>query len=70
MRLDNQRSFEGSDGLMYYNLQVQLNRRCPDTTLAKLAPGTVAICHAPVEKPWSAEEIKEVLAKSVTGFRL
>lgn len=70
MRLDNQRTFKGSDGKYYYNLQVQVNRGCTNTTLKMLAPDTVAICHAPADKPWSPEKIREALAASVTGGRL
>jgi hypothetical protein len=68
MRLDSQRNFKGPDGLMYYNLQVQINRECPDSTLKKIAPKSVAICICPVENEWSAAQIKASLIESITGY--
>lgn len=66
LRLDNQGTFT-RDGVEYYNLQVQVNKGCKHRTLKKLAPDTVAICLAPIEEPWTGEQIRKALAATVTG---
>jgi hypothetical protein len=66
-RLDNQGTYKDRNGKYWHNLQVQINRGCRHTTGAKQAPGSVAICQAPVHDPWSAARIKEELIKTVTG---
>jgi hypothetical protein len=40
-------------------------------TSVRLAyPDSVAMCICPVNNPWSAEQIREALKASVTGFAL
>jgi hypothetical protein len=68
LRLDNQRTVTKADGTQYFNLQVQVNKGCPHTTLAKMAPDSVAICLAPVKNPWTAAQIKKALLATVTGM--
>ncbi|KAH7385712.1 hypothetical protein BKA66DRAFT_416250 [Pyrenochaeta sp. MPI-SDFR-AT-0127] len=40
-----------SDDPPLFNLQVQVNNGCPDTTMRLLKPATVAVCYAPIEEP-------------------
>jgi hypothetical protein len=70
LRLDNQRTITKADGSKYFNLQVQVNKGCTQSTLAKLAPDSVAMCLAPVKDPWSAAQIKSALLATVTGLPL
>jgi len=56
-----------SDDPKRFNLQVQVNNSCPDTTMKKLKPKTVAWCLCPIDEPWTAEQTKKHLKASVTG---
>jgi hypothetical protein len=55
-----------ADGLSF-NLQVQVNSQCPDTTMSLLKPKSVAWCHAPIEDQWTPAQIKAFLKSTVTG---
>jgi hypothetical protein len=56
-----------SDGTCF-NLQVQVNMQCPDTTMAKLKSKSVAWCLAPIENQWTPQQVKNALKESVTGW--
>ncbi|KAF1840892.1 uncharacterized protein K460DRAFT_294471 [Cucurbitaria berberidis CBS 394.84] len=59
-----------SDEPQQFNLQVQVNNGCPNTTMAKLKPWTVAFCLAPMDEPWTPAQIKEALKATVTGYKV
>ena len=35
---------------------------------AKMAPDSVAMCHAPVEDPWTGEQVRQDLLATITGL--
>jgi hypothetical protein len=59
-----------TDEPKHFNLQVQVNNQCPDTTMRKLKLRTVAFCLAPIVEPWTPEQIKDELKKTVTGWEV
>jgi hypothetical protein len=67
-RLDNQG--ETTHEPRMFNLQVQVNRGCKGTTLARLAPYMVAFCLAPIDGSWTPKQIKDALKATVTGGKV
>lgn len=53
-----------------FNLQVQVNFEVPDSSLAMLAPATVAWALVPAEYMWTPQEIKSALKSTVTGWNI
>ncbi|KAF2866813.1 hypothetical protein BDV95DRAFT_622804 [Massariosphaeria phaeospora] len=51
-----------------FNLQVQINKSCKRKSLQRYAPGSFAVLLVPVHENWTAEQIKEGLIASVTGY--
>ncbi|KAH4039499.1 hypothetical protein HBI09_032820 [Parastagonospora nodorum] len=66
LRIDCQETVRGEKAS--YNIQVQVNKGCTHTTLKLVKGKTMAFCFAPVVDPWTAEQIRTALKKSVTGF--
>ncbi|KAF2808932.1 uncharacterized protein BDZ99DRAFT_463793 [Mytilinidion resinicola] len=49
-----------------HNIQVQVNRGCQITSLARIAPNSVAIaCDVPSDDSWTARQIKDRLIASI-----
>jgi hypothetical protein len=67
MRLDCQSIT--SDGL-YFNLQVQINKECPDTTMNYLNPDSVAFVLAPIQNQMTPAQLKAALKATVTGEKV
>jgi hypothetical protein len=59
-----------SDEPKHFNMQVQVNNGCPDTTMRKLKPYTVAWCLVPIDNPWTAQQTKDALKATVTGDKV
>jgi hypothetical protein len=68
LRVDCQETIRGPEPM--YNIQVQVNKGCVHTSVRLAYPDSVAMCICPVNNPWSAEQIREALKASVTGFAL
>lgn len=71
-RLDNQETIHRYGEPAVYNIQVQVNKQCTITSFVKgrVQGKTFAWILAPVDDPWSAQEIRDELKRSVTGFPL
>ena len=61
---------KGEEKMQWYNLQVHVNNGCTHTTLKNAAPGTVARVECLVDDPWTAQQIRDCLKASVTGWFL
>ncbi|KAH7385714.1 hypothetical protein BKA66DRAFT_569551 [Pyrenochaeta sp. MPI-SDFR-AT-0127] len=48
--------------------RVQVNKGCKHTTLKSAAPKSFAFIEAPIDNPWTVQEIRDALKASVTGW--
>lgn len=54
----------------HFNLQVQINKQCKETTMKKLNPDTVAWSLADIDPQWTPTQIKETFKATVTRHKV